>query len=405
MWSLFQKFSASTGAISTIAIAAILLFKPVSMSSQPNPIMLEPELAIGKVIGNYPNFPKVEFRTGIALGYSVMHIDTLRTWPRWMNFPATGITVGVHRMGNDEVYGYEAFAIPFVDFSPSKSLRNRLWFRLGMGASYFSRHYFSRDNLRNKSIGSALNWAFQVHLYKSWSLTDKLAFRAGVGYLHASNGHTQLPNFGLNSFAAEFAATVFLNNAPPDRKINTSPVRDKPGGILLYKRLGIGLQEFGGTTGPVGGAKRPVYSSTVGVAYQIRKPWKIKAGLTYRYYTHINQQYVSDEFKDNHWQASNLLFNIGSEFMMGHFAIDVEVGINIFKPYYREFYDEHEAGGEFSYFLKRMFPSRFGMNAYLVSNEKNWRNNLYLGAFICANFGEADFSEVSLTYVHRLGRK
>lgn len=405
MISIFQNFSVGSGLYSSTVVLAILLFGAVSTSSQPNPAMLEPELAIGRVIGNYPNFPPLELRTGFSLSYRVMHVDTARTWPRWMNHPATGITFGVHRMGNDAVYGYETFAIPFVDFSPSKSLRNRLWFRIGMGATYFNRHYFSGDNVQNKSIGSALNWAFQVHLYKSWNLSERLAFRAGLGYLHASNGHTQLPNFGLNSFAAELAATVFLNNAPPDRKINTLPVRDKPGGILIYKRLGIGLQEFGGTTGPVGGAKRPVYSSTVGVAYQIRKPWKIKAGLTYRYYAHINQQFVSEELKDNHWQASNLLFNIGSEFMMGHFGIDVEVGLNLFKPYYREFYDTHEGGGEFSYFLKRMFPSRFGMNAYLISNEKNWRSNLYLGAFICANFGEADFSEVSLTYVHRLGGK
>jgi len=376
----------------------------LSLQGQSNPRFLETELAIGKIVGNYPNFPPNDFRSGISLSYGVHHIDTARVWPRWMNFPATGITLGVHRLGNDAVYGYETYLIPFVAFSPSKSLVNRLWFRMGMGPSYFNRHYFIEGNEANRSVGSALNWAFQVHAYKSWVIGNRMGLRAGLGYLHASNGHTQLPNFGLNSFAAEIAATFYLNEAPENRDFvkSTKPVSKKD--LRFHQRVGIGLQEYGGTTGPVGGAKRPVYAATMGLGIQMRKPWFLKTGFTYRYYTHVNQLSLDNENKNNHWRASNLFFNIGSEFIMGHFGIDVEVGLNIFKPFYRDFFEEHEPGPEFQYFIKRMFPSRFGMNAYLISNEKDWNHNLYLGAFICANFGEADFTEVSLTYVRRIRR-
>ncbi len=380
----------------------LLLLTTSGLVKSQNPVFIEPEVAIGKVIGNYPDFPSTGVRSGISVSLGMLHYDSLRQWPAWFNFPAAGITVGAHRLGNDAVYGYEFDVIPFIALSPSKSLTNRLWFRIGMGPAFFTRHYFSSGNDVNKSIGSSWNWAFQIHMYKNWMLNDRLSFRAGLGYLHGSNGHTQLPNFGLNSFAAEVGVTVYVNEPVTDRRPVQKPDFSGFKSVSIHARYGMGLQEFGGTIGPIGGPKRPVHCATVGIGWRVKKPWKLKAGLTYRYYSHINQFFFDSEQSDNHWQASNLFFALGTEFTMGHFGIDVELGINIFKPYYRTFFDEFESGDEFQYALKRMFPSRFGVNAYLISNEKNWKNNLYLGAFICANFGEADFSELSLTFAHRI---
>lgn len=388
--------------LSKIVIAFLMLCHYKTCSAQKLPAFLETEIAIGKVIGNYPNFPPTGIRTGFSITYGVLHNDTTRNWPAYFNYPVTGITAAFHRLGNDRVYGYEATIIPFVSMSPSKNARSPLWFKLGMGASYYTRHYFSENNTENLSVGSAFNWAFQVHLSKSWMLSEKVGFQAGIGFLHGSNGHTQLPNFGINSFASEFALTWYLNDSDPTLR-HTRPerlVEKKP--LLIHARYGFGLQEFGGTTGPIGGEKRPVHCIGLGAGLMMRKQWKIKASLTYRYYEHINQYFLAEENKTNHWQASNLLFSLGSEFLMGHFGIDVEVGINIFKPFFRTFHELYETGGEVDYTLKRMFPSRFGFNTYLISNEKSWKNNLCLGASICANFGEADFSEISLTYIHRI---
>jgi hypothetical protein len=383
-------------------IAILTLFQISSCHAQKRPLFLETELAIGKVIGNYPNFPPTGVRTGFAISYGVLHNDSSRSWPAYFNFPVTGITAAFHRLGNDQVYGYEATLIPFVAMSPSKNSKSPLWFKLGMGASYFTKHYFSENNTRNLSVGSAFNWAFQVHISKSWMLAKQLGFQAGLGFLHASNGHTQLPNFGINSLASEFALTWYLNDSDPTFRPNKPGKSVEKKSILLHSRYGFGLQEFGGTTGPIGGDKRPVHCVGLGAGLMMRKQWKVKASLTYRYYEHINQYFIVQENKTNHWQASNLIFSIGSEFLMGHFGIDVEVGLNVFKPFFRTFHDLYETGGEFDYTLKRLFPSRFGFNTYLISHEKAWRSNLCLGASICANFGEADFSEISLTYIHRI---
>lgn len=389
---------------SFFTLLLVIFFSGFELQAQQNPIFTEPGISVGKVIGNYPDFPETDARAGITLSAGKWHVDTARTWPTWFNFPQTGITLGVHRLGNDAVYGYEIDLIPFAAFSPSRSMKNRLWFRLGMGPSFYTRHYFSEENTVNKSIGSSWNWAFQVHMYKNWMIGKRISLRTGISYLHGSNGHTQLPNFGLNSFAADIGAAFFLHAPEVPELVHKRRLTSASKPLLLHARYGIGLQEFGGTIGPVGGAKKPVHCITVGAGLLVKSPWKLKAGFTYRYYSHINDFFQITEEKDNHWQASNLLFSVGTEFMMGHFGIDVEVGINIFKPYYRTFFDEFESGDEFQYALKRMFPSRFGLNAYLISNERAWKNNLYLGAFICANFGEADFAELSLTYVHRIRR-
>ena len=44
--------------------------------------------------------------------------------------------------------------------------------------------------------------------------TDKTDWRFGLGYLHHSNGHTNLPNQGLNSLAASISAKIDSKNKP-----------------------------------------------------------------------------------------------------------------------------------------------------------------------------------------------
>jgi hypothetical protein len=45
---------------------------------------------------------------------------------------------------------------------------------------------------------------------------------------------------------------------------------------------------------------------------------------------------------------------------------------------------------------------RLGLNYYFINPVKNTRCNIFVGADIDANFGQADFSELSLGYSIRL---
>ena len=54
------------------------------------------------------------------------------------------------------------------------------------------------------------------------------------------------------------------------------------------------------------------------------------------------------------------------------------------------------------YNIKKSISSRLGAKLYAINTNKAPRHNLFLGAFINANFGQADFTELTLGYVYCL---
>ena len=57
------------------------------------------------------------------------------------------------------------------------------------------------------------------------------------------------------------------------------------------------------------------------------------------------------------------------------------------------------------YELKKAILSRLGIKYYLFNNNNNPSHNVFLGATINANLGQADFSEFNIGYVYRFGLK
>jgi hypothetical protein len=68
--------------------------------------------------------------------------------------------------------------------------------------------YDTETNPFNRAITTKVNWSFLSFLYYDVFKTDKTDWRFGLGYLHHSNGHTNLPNQGLNSLAASISAKI-----------------------------------------------------------------------------------------------------------------------------------------------------------------------------------------------------
>ena len=84
--------------------------------------------------------------------------------------------------------------------------------------------------------------------------------------------------------------------------------------------------------------------------------------------------------------------------------MDAEIGINLYKPFYPEHSSEFEYDSSFKYWLKKTFVTRLGLKLYAINTSKNPKHNVFLGAHINANFGQADFSELSIGYVYRFDR-
>lgn len=89
-------------------------------------------------------------------------------------------------------------------------------------------------------------------------------------------------------------------------------------------------------------------------------------GLIYRYYpmykTFIEQHQVFSS--QTTLRSSAFIIFVGADLLLGHFAISLEAGVNVYKPAYKSFNAYYERSGKFSYFTKRYIATRFGLNYY-----------------------------------------
>ncbi len=386
----------------------------IEEETKPN-FYIEPNLMVGKIVKTYNNFPQSKYRQSLYLDFGFYDNRTHNSASYFYNNPSSGISLAYSVLGNDSVFGRELDLVPFLDLNVSRRLKNPLHFKFGIGASYFSKHYDRLSNPTNELIGSALSWSFEGFIYKNIITRKQWNFKVGAGYLHSSNGHTQLPNFGMNSvmlsLAAQYLAKPIISTK--NNRVNLQGV-DRTKHFFIQSRFGLGYHELGGTSGPIGGPKKLVYTGVVAGGIVLKQHIKIRAGFSYRFYEHYyeyilshpNKTLVDDSSKlfitHSRWNASVVTFIGGCEFLYNHIGMDIESGINISKPFYRHFNNLHENDNPLFYFLKSFFATRMGLNYYFISTKKNPRNNIFIGAHINANFGQADFSEASIGYTYKI---
>lgn len=392
-------------------LVVMLLFdhvqaQPLAGKDQGNLFFFQTGIMTGRNVANYSTFPDSKWRKGISLDIGLEALDTVNHYTSHYNFPQYGISLSMTQLGNDSALGKEFSITPFFVYNPFRNHQKGLYFRVGLGLSYFTKFFNGETNSANEAVGSSFTWAFHGIISKPLLSVPHFSLNLNLAYYHASNGHTQLPNFGLNSAMFGLSCRFLCG-----QNVTDSPSRPEKGAtgkkrFFVFMRQGTGINELGGTTGPVGGKKGLIYSGSIAGGIIFNRHIKVRAGFTYRYYELV-RAYDSETDPWNYsqsaaWFASNIYFFAGCEFLIGHFGLDVEGGLNMHKPFYSYFFDTFEGGSKLTYFLKNTFPTRMGLNFYLVNTEKNPRNNVSIGAHINANFGEADFSELSIAYTRLL---
>jgi hypothetical protein len=221
--------------------------------------------------------------------------------------------------------------------------------------------------------------------------------RVGIGYRHSSNGHTQLPNYGLNS--AVISVSVIPKELKTSMLSKQKAVKSRTPFVIA--RTGLGFHELGSSTSPVGGEKKLVFSQSIGFGFTFKEHFRWYAGFGTRHYQHYADSIAnSPELQELNVHPNNHFFMMGIEYLIYHVGISIEGGINLSKPFYYHFAEEYENTESIKYTLKKIFPSRMGLKLYLINTAKKPKHNLYISAHINANFGQADFSEASLGYVY-----
>ncbi len=367
---------------------------------------IEADFMAGKVVANVPNFPETGIKQSYQLSIGKTNVGE-QNWVSYYNLPSYGLSFSYSSFGNSKELGEEYSGLLFLELSPEKRNAPTWFFRFAIGSSYFTQHYEAISNENNTIIGSHWNWKFQAFLYKKVKDYDQLSLRVGAGYLHSSNGHTQIPNFGMNSALISLSARFYSQQNPyssSDMSLLLLHEKKKKTAFLQL-RTGLGVHELGSTTEPVGGTKKGVYTTALSYGQTFNQQFKLRLGLSYRYYQHYYEQLVKSNGKEltaNRWNASNLYFLLGFEYLIDHFAIDVEGGMNLHKPYFEIFYRDFESAGGIKEFMKKTFNSRMGLNYYIIDPSKQPKTNVFLGASINANFGQADFSQLSIGVYKKL---
>ena len=178
--------------------------------------------------------------------------------------------------------------------------------------------------------------------------------------------------------------------------------------------------------------KKDIYIFSGEYGWVINNAFKLGAGFYYRFYEHYYDYIKDDEFlvrdgeefdyfKEDPWlNASNFGVFFNGEVLLNHIGINVQIGLNIHKPAYKIDWRINQGWsylpreippngvlGEFDgkFRKKHLISSRMGMKYYIIGNDKNPKNNVFIGFHINANMGQADFTELSLGYVHNFKNK
>lgn len=284
--------------------------------------------------------------------------------------------------------------------------------------------YDEINNEFNRAITTKINWSFRSFLYYDVFKTNAIDWRLGIGCLHHSNGHTTLPNQGLNSIAASISAKI--DSRPQGNSKFEKPAFKSKSQTYFALRFGLGQNVLSKNFN----TKKEIYTISASAGKIINNTFKFGGGFYYRFYEHYydyiknNETLVAEQFphyaENPYGYATNFGLFATSELLIDHFGFELDIGLNIYKPFYKIDWQMNqgytyensknetvEVLGELNWYyeIKRTVSARMGLKYYLWTTNKAPKHNVFIGAHVNANFGQADFTELSFGYVYRFDMK
>ncbi len=402
-----------------ISLTLLLMIFSVSVAKSQEPgseqayslFFIEQGVKTGLIVPNYPNHPESRPLSSFHLKIGKFSYNTKNIWAAYNNYPLVGAKLSFTHLGESNLLGNEFRLMPFIEYNTKSKLPKAISFMIALGGSYVSKYYDKVYNPTNKYLGSPVNWAFELFLNYNLLATKKGLLRLEGGYVHSSNGHVQLPNAGLN-YASVGLSYLFFTSEPSAAHFQefVKPETKSKRQYFFQYRNGVGMHELGGSLGPVGGSKGKVFETSLSLGIINSQSIRYYTGFSYRFYEHFYELY-SDADNENDtnlspvnykWNASNIYYFLGVELLYGHVGFNIEGGLNLHKPFYRVYNDTYVKNTGFKYFLKRSFNSRIGLKLYLKNANKGFKNNVFVGTNVSANFSQADFTDLCLGYVRTI---
>lgn len=352
------------------------------------------DLHTGIILKNYPVFPP---RSMAFLGQFNLGKQTFgyKSWQSDMIFPETGLSVVAGILGNQHALGNVIALLPYLGWRINHSTSWELNLRIGMGFAWFTNPYNEINNRENTLMGSSLANMTQIAVIAGVPLNDKLHFETGFSFVHFSNGHTRLPNLGINMpclFAGIKLKPDKVNNTNRYKHPDTLPDRYQ----MVVELLG-GMHEFGESTEPTGGISYPVYGFGLGIRWLPSRLHTFTASVEYNYYSSFYDFTVLNHLTDHQewFYASTIIIYTGHEFILGHLGLDTRIGFYLHNPFRKDYEAKILQIDEGA---KLINSNKLGFNWYLFDpTVASW--NLRIGIYIKANLGQADYTGAGLSLI------
>ena len=174
-----------------------------------NAFSISPELYVGQTFQPNSWFPKLNTHYMFGLSLEKKSTIFIEKWHNTLNLSSTGFSMYFSNFGNNDVVGNAISILPFVAINLNEPAT--ISAKFGLGTSYFTNKYHPINNELNTAVSTDFTWAFLMSVSYNIHLKNERLLKVGLGYFHHSNGHTQLPNSGLNTALASVSTNFELS--------------------------------------------------------------------------------------------------------------------------------------------------------------------------------------------------
>jgi hypothetical protein len=344
------------------------------------------------VAPNYSKLPPIKpgYVAEISIGEK---LNGEKQWHKYYNYPTFYVSVFAGYPGNTE-YGY------FFSISPqflfTKPINKKLNFdiKTGLSIAYHTNIYNVTDNSTNMLVGSHLTAIANIEAGLNYEFINNNFIGLSLGALHFSNGHYKLPNIGMNLPAAN----VFYKYRFGENNISNIEEENLPKKEWNYFAfIAVGMHEYGSSTKPVNGPKYRIYDMGFGLTKQTNLIHKYSLGFNLLNYGSFKKFIIDQELNiGNPFLKSSAFTVFGAhEFLFGKFGLYTELGLDIYKPFYRYFVTIY--GDKFGAkdILKSINSNKLGLR-YRIIDTENLKS--VIGINLKVNLAQADFVEIFYSF-------
>ncbi len=266
--------------------------------------------------------------------------------------------------------------------------------KLGSGFAWFTKPYDKIDNPENTLVGSHLSNATEFGVSVWFKFHPQWKVEAGTSLLHFSNGHTAIPNYGLNDITARIGVIY-----EPGTLTGTQTFgRQLPQKDTDWKKtimLSLGRHELAFSSFPTDGPSYNIYKVSGYLSKRLTNINEFQLGISASYYESYYEFIHLTNYYDRLQRlgALQLAAHVGHEFLINRFGLVTDLGVKIIDPFYRSYMLNRDE----SLWFKSIFAPKIGFKFYPIWNSFA-KQKMAMGMYINTNGTQADYVEFSLSY-------